>query len=316
MAVGGPIQVPPATLSFAARLRQRLRPAVPYRREDVVMGYLFILVPMVIFLTFSFAGMIFDFWISFHHWDLLSPPQFRGLDEYSYLFRQDIWWHAIRNTVEYSLIVVPAQTVIAFILALIVNQNIRGQKFFRTTFYFPSVTSSVAISLLFLYLMNNYGLVNYVLRQVGIQNPPNWLADTHTALPSIMGLNIWTTTGTLMIIFLAALQDVPRDVLEAAAIDGATRWRQIWHIAVPAVRPIIYFVLTISIISSMQLFTQPFIMTNGGPLDATLSVVMLLYRHAFVQLELGYGSAIATFLLVLLVALSLINKRVHDLIVR
>jgi multiple sugar transport system permease protein len=310
MAVGGPVQVPPATLSVAARLRQRLRPALPYRREDVVMGYLFILVAMVIFLTFSFAGMIFDFWISFHHWDLLSPPQFRGLDEYSYLFRQDIWWHAIRNTVEYSLIVVPTQTVIAFILALIANQNIRGQKFFRTTFYFPSVTSSVAISLLFLYLMNNYGLVNYVLRQVGIQNPPNWLADTHTALPSIMGLNIWTTTGTLMIIFLAALQDVPRDMLEAAAIDGATGFQAVTRVVIPLVRPALFFVVANGLIATLQVFDQAFVLSqgNGGPENATMTAVLYLYNTAFKDGFYGVAAA-GSFLLFAFIFVATITVR-------
>jgi ABC-type sugar transport system permease subunit len=119
-----------------------------------------------------------------------------------------------------------------------------------------------------------------------------------------------------MVIYLAALQGVPQELYEAASMDGATKLRQIWHVAIPALRPVIYFVLTITIIRSMQVFEQPFIMTNGGPLNATLSVVQLLYRHAFVNLEFGYGSAIATFLLVLLVALALINKRVHDLVVQ
>ena len=132
----------------------------------------------------------------------------------------------------------------------------------------------------------------------------------------IIAVSIWKNLGYYMVIYLAALQGVPQDLYEAAAVDGATRWRQLWHIAVPALRPVIYFVVTISIITSMQLFTHPFIMLNGGPLNATISVVQLLYRHAFVQLEFGYGSAIATFLLVLLVVLALVNKRVHDLIVQ
>jgi multiple sugar transport system permease protein len=310
MAVGGPTQIQPAALPFAARLRQRLRPAVRYRRGDVAMGYLFILVPMAIFLTFSFAGMIFDFWISFHHWDVITPPVYRGLDEYRYLFQQDIWWRAIRNTIEYSLIVVPVQTVIAFTLALIVNQNIKGRNFFRTTFYFPSVTSSVAISLLFLYLVNNYGLVNYVLRQIGVSNPPNWLADTNTALPSIMGLNIWTTTGTLMIIFLAALQDVPRDVLEAAAIDGATGFQAVIRIVVPLVRPALFFVVANGLIGTLQIFDQAFVLSqgNGGPENATMTAVLYLYNTAFKDGFYGVAAA-GSFLLFAFIFISTITVR-------
>lgn len=310
MAVGSPTHVPPATLSLTDRLRRRLRPAVPYRRGEVVMGYLFILVPMVIFLTFSFAGMIFDFWISFHHWDLLSPPIFRGFDEYSYLFRQDIWWRAITNTIEYALVVVPVQTVISFTLALIVNQNIRGQKFFRTTFYFPSVTSSVAISLLFLYLMNNYGLVNSVLRSIGFQNPPNWLSDTTWALPSIMGLNIWTTTGTYMIIFLAALQDVPRDVLEATAIDGATGFQAVTRVVVPLVRPAVFFIVATGLIGCLQIFDQAFVLSqgSGGPEGATTTAVLYIYNTAFKDGFYGVAAA-ASFLLFAFIFVATITVR-------
>jgi ABC-type sugar transport system permease subunit len=132
----------------------------------------------------------------------------------------------------------------------------------------------------------------------------------------IIAVAIWRNLGYYMVIYLAALQGVPQELYEAAAIDGATKARQIWHVAIPALRPVIYFVITITIIRSFQLFEQPFIMTNGGPLNATLSIVQLLYRHAFTNLEFGYGSAIATFLLVLLVALALVNKRVHDLVVQ
>lgn len=298
MAVGGPAQMPLAADSFLGRLRRRFRLGEGYRRDEVIMGYLFILVPMTIFLTFYIAGMVFDFWISFHHWDLLSPPVYRGLDEYRYLFQQDIWWRAIRNTIEYAVIVVPIQTVVAFSLALIVNQNIRGKNFFRTTFYFPSVTSSVAISLLFLYLMNNYGLVNYVLRQIGIQNPPNWLADTATALPSIMGLNIWTTSGTLMIIFLAALQDVPREVLEAGAIDGATGAQAVVRLVVPLVRPALFFVVANGLIGCMQIFDQAFVLSqgNGGPENATMTAVLYLYNTAFKDGYYGVAAA-GSFLL-------------------
>lgn len=310
MAIGGPTQIQPAALPFAVRLRRRFRPAVRYRREDVAMGYLFILVPMAIFLTFSIIGMIFDFWISFHHWDVISTPVYRGLDEYRYLFNQDIWWRAIRNTIEYSVIVVPTQTVIAFALALIVNQNIKGQKFFRTTFYFPSVTSSVAISLLFLYMMNNFGLVNYLLRQAGIHNPPNWLGDPSTALPSIMGLNVWTTTGTLMIIFLAALQDVPRDVLEAAAIDGATGFQAITRIVIPLVRPAMFFVVANGIIGTLQIFDQAFVLSqgSGGPEESTTTAVLYIYNTAFKDGFYGVAAA-GSFLLFAFIFVATLGAR-------
>jgi len=164
-------------------------------------------------------------------------------------------------------------------------------------------------------LFAQQGLMNSVVQLLGV-SPQPFFSNGGQAMWILIATTVWRNLGYYMVIYLAALQGVPQDLYDAASVDGATRWRQLWHVAVPALRPVIYFVLTISLITSMQLFTQPFIMTNGGPLNATISVVQLLYRHSFVQLEFGYGSAIATFLLVLLVALALINKRVHDLVVR
>lgn len=262
------------------------------------MGYLFILVPFVIFLTFSFAGMIFDFWISFHSWDVISTPKSVGTANYNYIFHIDpVFWTAIGNTVEYSIIVVTFQTVIAFTLALIVNQNIRGKTFFRTMFYFPSVTSSVAITLLFMYLFNNLGLVNAVLAHFGITGP-NWIGSPKYVLKSIMGLNIWTTTGTLMVIFLASLQNVPRDTLEAAAIDGATGAQAVRRIILPQIRPAIFFVVATGLIGTLQVFDQAFIVSqgSGGPENATTTAVLYIYNMAFTNGYYGVAAA-ASFVL-------------------
>jgi len=201
------------------------------------------------------------------------------------------------------------------LMALAMNERLPFRTVFRTAFFLPVVTSWVVVSLIWSMLFAQQGLMNTVVQALGFAPQP-FFSNGGQAMWIIIALSIWKNLGYYMVIYLAALQGVPQDLYEAAAVDGATRLRQLWHIAVPALRPVIYFVVTISIITSMQLFTQPFIMTNGGPLNATISVVQLLYRHAFVQLEFGYGSAIATFLLVLLVVLALVNKRVHDLIVQ
>lgn len=274
------------------------------------MGYLFVLVPFVIFLTFSFAGMLFDFWISFQSWDVISTPKFVGSANYSYIFHQDpVFWTAIGNTVEYAIIVVTFQTIIAFTLALIVNQNIRGKKFFRTMFYFPSVTSSVAITLLFMYLFNNLGLVNAALLHFGITGP-NWLGSPKYVLKSIMGLNVWTTTGTLMIIFLAALQDVPRDTLEAAAIDGATGAQAVLRVILPQIRPAIFFVVATGLIGSLQVFDQAFIVSSGsgGPENATTTAVLYIYNMAFTNGYYGVAAA-ASFALFCFIFVATVGVR-------
>lgn len=293
---------------------QRPRTRPKYRRGEVVMGYLFVLVPFIIFLTFSFAGMVFDLWISFQRWSVIDTPTSIGFANYNYIFRIDpVFWTAIANTAEYAVIVVIAQTIVSFILALIVNQNIRGKTFFRTTFYFPSVTSSVAISLLFLYLFNNLGLINYLLSLVGVTGP-NWLGDPKYALKSIMGLNVWTTSGTLMVIFLAALQDVPRDTLEAAAIDGATGLQAVLRVVIPQIRPAIFFVVATGLIGTLQVFDQAFILSqgSGGPENATMTAVLYIYNMAFTNGYYGVAAAASFVLFCFIFVATLLVRRLLE----
>lgn len=256
-----------------------------FKREDVVMGYLFLLVPMGIFIVFFFLAMIFDFGVSFTEWNILQSPKFVGWQNYNYIFTLDpVYWTAVGNSIEYAFIVVPVQTALAFTLAVIVNQNIHGRSFFRTAFYFPSVTSSVAITLLFMWLFNQLGLVNYLLSliqigPIGPFGPVGWLTDPAIVLKSIMGLNIWTTSGTYMIIFLAALQEVPRDLYEAAAIDGANAWKATTRITIPLIRPALFLIVATGLIGCLQIFDQAFVVSGGqgGPQNATMTMVLYIY---------------------------------------
>lgn len=303
----------PAATQAPTRVRGRQGKERRYKRDEVIMGYVFVFVPMLIFLTFSFGAMIFDFWVSFYHWAILDTPRFVGSANYNYLWHVDgTWITAIWNTVQYCVIVVPLQTVIAFSLALVVNQNIRGRAFFRTTFYFPSVTSSVAISLIFLFLFNNYGLINYFINQLpGHPQGPNYLGDPKYALKSIMGLNIWTTTGTLMVVFLAALQEVPREVLEAAAIDGATGVRAVVSIVVPLIRPAMFFVVANGLIGTLQIFDQAFILSggSGGPDYSTTTAVLYIYNNAFKNSYYGVAAAASFMLFAFIFAATLLVRR-------
>jgi multiple sugar transport system permease protein len=310
--MASPTQAQPASVTVAPALGRRKRER-RYKRDEVIMGYLFVLFPMLIFITFFFGGMIFDFWVSFYRWAILDTPTFVGSANYNYLWRvDDVWKTAIGNTLEYSLIVVPVQTVIAFSLALIVNQNIRGKTFFRTTFYFPSVTSSVAISLIFLFLFNNLGLINYLISLLpGHPTGPNWLGDPRYALKSIMGLNVWTTTGTLMVVFLAALQDVPREVLEAAAIDGATGVNAVLRIVVPLIRPAMFFVVANGLIGTLQIFDQAFILSagSGGPENSTMTAVLYIYNNAFGNGFYGVAAAASFMLFAFIFVATLLVRR-------
>jgi multiple sugar transport system permease protein len=287
------------------------RRGISFKSQDALIGYLFVIVPMLIFLVFNFAGMIFDLWMSFQHWAILDTPRSVGTANYKYLFTGDpVWWIAIRNTLSYVVIVVPIQTVIAFLLALVVNQNIGGKTFFRTVFYFPSVTSSVAISLIFIFLFNKLGVVNFLLSKIHISGP-NWLGDPGYILHVIEAQNIWTTTGTLMIIFLAALQDVPRDVLEAAAVDGATGVRAVWNIVVPLIRPALFFVIANGLIGTFQIFDQAFVYSQGtgGPDYATTTAVLYIYNQAFLNDFYGVAAAASFLLFAIIFVVTLLVQR-------
>jgi multiple sugar transport system permease protein len=274
------------------------------------------LVAMVLFKAWP---LVYAFWLSFHSYDLFSPPKSVGFANYSYLFRQADFWISIKNTAEYTLVVVTAQTVLSFFLALVMDQKIRGKAFFRTAFFLPSVTSSVAISLIFMFIFFKNGVLNqalaasgldHLLDAVGLKPPIDWLGDTRTALPAIMVQNIWSTSGYLMIVFLAGLQDIPETLYEAARVDGASGWQQLWHITLPSLRPTTFYVVTMGLIGCFQVFDQVYVMTEGGPLKATLTTAYLVYKEAFGNFEMGYACAIAFVLATVIFACTLVQQRI------
>jgi multiple sugar transport system permease protein len=270
---------------------------------------------LILFVVILAYPLLFSLYLSFFDATLNQAPVFVGVQNFVRLFTDGEFLTAFRNTAYFAVFVVIGETVLPLFMAIAMNEKLPFRTLLRTAYFLPVVTSWTVISLIWSMLFSQQGVANSIIQLLGMPIQP-FFSDPNQAMWIIIAVSIWRNLGYYMVIYLAALQGVPQEQYEAAAIDGATKWRQIWHVAIPALRPVIYFVITITIIRSMQLFEQPFIMTNGGPLNATLSIVQLLYRHAFVNLEFGYGSAIATFLLVLLVLLSLINKRVHDLVVQ
>jgi ABC-type sugar transport system permease subunit len=269
---------------------------------------------LILFIIILAYPLLFSLYLSFFDATLNQAPTFVGVQNFVRLFTDGEFLTALRNTAYFAVFVVVGETVLPLFMAIAMNERLPFRTLLRTAYFLPVVTSWTVISLIWSMLFSQQGLANSIVQLVGMPVQP-FFSDATQAMWIIIAVSIWRNLGYYMVIYLAALQGVPQELYEAASIDGATKWRQIWHVAIPALRPVIYFVITITIIRSMQLFEQPFIMTNGGPLNATLSIVQLLYRHAFVNLEFGYGSAIATFLLVLLVLLSLTNKRIHDLVV-
>jgi ABC-type sugar transport system permease subunit len=278
-------------------------------------AYLLLLPFLVHFLVVVAYPFFYSLYLSFFQAGLNEDPTFIGLQNYGRLLQDGEFRQALLNTIDYTVIVVLAETTIPLGLALLLNEPLRGRTLARIALFLPVITSYVVVALIWSILFNESGVINTGLQGIHLHSQP-FFADGKQAMAIVMGLGVWKDLGYYMIIYLAALQAVPHDLQEAAAIDGASRWRSIWHVTIPSLRPVTYFVASIATINAMQLFTQSYVMTQGGPLNATLSVVQLLYRDAFVHLDFGYGSAIGTVLLLLLVVLSFLNKKISDFVSR
>ena len=308
----------------------------PIAVEDAIAGWVFVLPALVIFVGFIFGPILFSLYVSFFNRNTFGTVnEFVGLENYQRILDSPDFWNAFRNTAWFSLGVVPTQTALGLFLAVLANRKIRGKAFFRTAFYFPSISSSVVISLIFLWIYQRNGLIDLVLNglnlpvpdpvwmqnpkgvvemalsTVGVESVPLWLRGPSVALLSIMMLNIWTTAGTMMVIFLAGLQNIPNDVYEAGALDGASKWRQFRDITVPLLRPVTLFVVTLGIIGTFQVFDQIFVMTaDGGPARTTTTLVYLIYQEGFKFGQgLGYASALAMILFAIIFVLFLLQRR-------
>lgn len=305
----------------AARTRgpQSLRSA---KLKEALVGYAFVFVPMSFFLLFFVFPIIYAVYISTHEWEILGPVDEVGARNYRDIglpfglteAHDAVFWRAMKNTLFYTAVVVPSQMALGLFLAVVVNQKIRARTFFRSAYYFPSLASSAAITAIAIYILNAQGLLNALIEFVRldafIDTNRSWFGDPSTALQSIMGLNIWTTSGTMMLFYLASLQAIPTDVYEAAAIDGAGRWRTFWKITFPLLKPGHYFVAVVSVIGCLKVFDQAFIVSggSGGPAYSTLTAVLYLYRSAFASFDFDYAAAIGVVLFVVIFLFTLVQR--------
>jgi multiple sugar transport system permease protein len=241
-----------------------------------------------------------------------------GFDNYRELWHDEAFWTwpperatALWNTVYYAALVVPLQMTLGLSMALLVNQAIRGRTFFRSAYYFPALVSSAAISAIAIYLLSADGLVNALISGVlGRDFTHPWFGDADTALESIIVLDAWTTSGTMMLFYLAALQSVPLDVYEAAAIDKAGTWRTFWKITFPLLKPAHFFVLVVSVIGALKLFDQAFIIStgSGGPAGSTMTAVMYVYTVTIKEFNYGYGATVGVVLFLIIFSLTLVQR--------
>ncbi len=278
------------------RTRPERRGLTPRQRDNIA-GYLFLL-PWLIHFAFLIAGaMLASLVISLLKTDLLTGYTWVGLGNYRDLFKDPFFLKSMQVTAYYTFVVVPLGVVVAMTIALILNQKVALVGFWRLIYYLPSVVSGVAIAVLWMWVLNpRFGLLNVGLMSLGIKNPPRWLYSEQWAIPGFIIMGLWGAGGA-MLLYLAGLQGIPTQLYEAASIDGAGSWRKFWNITIPMLTPTIFFNMLMNIIGSFQVFTQVYVMTtDGSPNNATLTMVLYLYRRGFINLRFGYASAMAWIL--------------------
>ncbi len=279
------------------------------RRAEAWWGYLFTSPWIIGCLIFTLGPMIASLVLSLTNYDIVHAPEFVGLANYIKLFTDDPhFWHSLGVTVTYAIFAVPLSLVFGFSLAYLLNLNIPAVAFWRTIFYMPSVTAGVAVAVVWGFIFNpRFGILNWVLGLVGIKGP-GWLASPDWALPALILMSLWSVGGG-MIIYLAGLQSIPTAFYESAQLDGASGWQQLIHITLPMMSPVIFYNLVIGVIGTFQYFTEAYVLTRGGPAEATMFYNLYLYNNACTYLDMGYASALAWVLFVIVLALTLLIFR-------
>ena len=278
------------------------------RREEIV-GYLMAAPWLLGILWLYFSPFGTALYLSLTDYDILTPPNWTGFENFNTMLTDDpLFWKSLSVTTIYSVASIPLQIVLGLFLAILLNTSIRGLAWFRTLYYLPAVLSGVAVSFLWIWVFSaDWGVLNYLLSVVNIEGP-NWLTSEDWALTALIVMSLWGVGGGL-VIYLAGLQGVPTELYEAAEIDGAGRFRSFYNITLPMVSPVILFQLIMGIIRALQVFTEGYVMTQGGPNNATLFYILHLYRNAFRFLHMGYASALAWALFLYILLLTLVVLR-------
>ncbi|MBS4200587.1 sugar ABC transporter permease [Bacillus sp. FJAT-49732] len=279
------------------------------RKRDNLEGYLFIAPALFGFLSFTLIPVIAVFVIGSMEWDTLTPAKWAGFDNYINLFKDEVFLISLKNTILWVIYYVPASIALSLLLALAMNLPLRGISVFRTLLYIPVISPLLAVALLFVWLYNpDFGLINFILSKVGI-DPIDWLTSETLALPSIALMAIWKNAGYNMLIFLAALQGIPRHLYEAAELDGATKVQKFFRITFPLLTPATFFITIMSVIGAFQVFGEIYIMTSGGPGYSTHTLTYYLWSNAFKYNKMGYACAIAVIMFILILIITLIQNK-------
>jgi multiple sugar transport system permease protein len=272
-------------------------------QREAVEGYIAISPWILGFLLFVGGPILASLFISFTEWPMIDAPTFVGARNFGQLFQDELFWQALKVTAYYTFVSVPLSVFVGFSIALMLNQDVRGLALWRTVYYLPAVVSGVAVAVLWTWVLQpDFGVLNTLLRYIGIEGP-NWLFSRAWVIPSLVMMSLWGAGGGI-IIYLAGLQGIPTDLYEAAAIDGANAWHRLLHVTVPMLTPVLFLQVVMGFIASFQVFTTAYVMTQGGPGNASLFYVFYIYRNAFQYFEMGYASALAWMLTLVIMAVT------------
>ncbi len=289
-----------------------VRPPLWRQPRKWIAGYLFASPAIAFIVVFSIISIVISLYISFFQYDVISETHpFLGLGNYKEaLFRDKVFWVALRNTAVYVVAVVPLITICGFLLALAGHNARQGRSFFRTVYYLPSITPMVVVALIWMWLYGPKGMINSLLKTVGI-NGPNWLFDQHWAMPAVIIMSVWQSVGYYTVIYLAGLSDIPKDYYDAARVDGANWWQEVRHVTIPLLHNVTLFVTVTLAIFAFQVFTQVYIMTRGGPGEATATMQYIIFRNGFEYFRMGYAAAISWLLFIVIFALAMLQLRIN-----
>lgn len=301
---GAPPRVPPLTPPKRQRISRM-------RRQEAIEGILYLTPWILGFILFVAGPLLASIYLSFTKYNVLRPPEFIGLQNFVFAFaKDDLFLPSIWRTFYYTLLLIPLAMVGSLFVAILLNQELKGTTIWRTMYFLPTLTPLVAAAMLWRWMLNpDVGLVNYMLEKVGIPGP-GWLGSTTWAIPALVLMGLWASVGgSRMIIFLAGLQDVPKELLESAEIDGAGTWAKFRNVTLPMISPTIFFNLVLGIIFALRTFEVAFIATNGGPARATWFISLHIYQNAFVSFDMGYASALSWLFFIIIFGLTFLQFR-------
>lgn len=276
--------------------------------KEPVTGWLFLMPVLIGIGIFMYGALVYSIYIAMSQWDLLTPPEWVGLDNFRRLLDDPKFVQTLGNTLFFVVTLVPIGIAASFLLAVLLNRQLKGLSFFRAAYYMPHITSTIAIGMIWLWIFNpDIGIINTILRFFGVENPPHWFDSVVWAKPALLVVRVWQVAGYYMILYTAGLQAIPDDLYEAASIDGANAWQRIRYITIPQLSNTTFFITIMLIIESFNIFEVIYVMTEGGPGGSTNTILYYIYTQAFESYRMGYASAMAWVLFIIIFTLTLIQ---------